>query len=321
MSDEFARPIVSVIIVNWNAREYLLQCLASLNTEASRYSMEIMVVDNASSDDSVDWVKRCYPDVVLIRNVENLGFAKANNLAILASTGRYVCFVNSDVKVLANCITGLVNFCEEHPKVGMVGPRIIGGDGKIAPSCRGFPSVWNMFCRALALDVLFPGNKMFSGYSLAYRAQEGTRSVDILFGCFWLVRRAALTEVGLLDEDFFMYSEDMDWCRRFWAHRWPVVFVPSCEAIHYGGGSSSNSPIRFAIERQKADLLYWRKHHSRLATACYFLISCLHLLLRVAACPIAACFQKSARQNWKNKSKSSLQCLKWLVTAAWATRD
>jgi GT2 family glycosyltransferase len=304
---------VSVIIVSWNARDYLMQCLDSLSAEACRYPMEIIVVDNASSDDSAEQVARRFPSVRLIRNKENLGFAKANNLAVSVSTGRYLCFVNSDVKVLPDCITKLVDFSDQNPKVGVTGPRIIGGDGKLQRSCRGFPTLWNMFCRALAFDVLWSKSKTFSGYSMTYWPQDTQRPVDILTGCFWLIRKEALTQVGLLDEEFFMYGEDMDWCKRFWAGNWQVVFVPSAEAIHYGGASSSNSPIRFYIEKQRADLQYWRKHHSHLTVALYFLISCLHLLLRMVGYSIAAMLKKPGRQVYSYKVKRSLRCLQWLV--------
>jgi GT2 family glycosyltransferase len=316
MIQEPQKNVVSVIIASWNAREYLHQCLASLTSEACFYPMEIIVVDNASSDGSADYVARHYPNVVLIRNRENLGFARANNLGISASTGRYICLINSDVKVLPNCITGLVDFCQEHPKVGMVGPRMIGFDGILQRSCRGFPNLWNMFCRALALDTLFPGNKMLTGYSLTHWKQDSLRPVDILFGCFWVVRREAVEQVGLLDEGFFIFSEDMDWCKRFWAHQWQVVFVPSSEAIHYGGASSSNAPLRFDIERQKADLQYWNKHYSFLATKSYLLISCLHLFLRTVGYSLAVLIKKSGQQNYQYKLRRSVLCLKWLVFSA-----
>jgi GT2 family glycosyltransferase len=298
-----------------------MQCLASLSTQASSYPMETIVVDNASSDGSADQVAALYPDVRLIRNAENVGFAKANNQAVSVSTGRYLCFVNSDVKVLPHCVTRLVDFCEENPDVGMVGPRIIGGDGKLQRSCRGFPTVWNMFCRAVALDTFFPGNKIFTGYSLSHWPQDSVRPVDILSGCFWLVRRRALSQVGLLDENFFMYGEDMDWCKRFRANRWQVVFLPSAEAIHYGGASSSNSPVRFYIEKQKADLQYWRKHHSALAVASYFVISCLHLLVRVAAYSMAVLLKKPARQIYQYKVKRSVMCLRWLISSCFGMRE
>jgi hypothetical protein len=306
---------VSVIIVSWNAREYLLQCLDSISAEVCRYPMEVIVVDNASSDGSADTVASRYPHVRLIRNSGNLGFAKANNIGIAASTGRYVCLVNSDVKVLPHCISRLVDFCEAHPEVGMVGPRVIGGDGRLQRSCRGFPSVWNMFCRALALDSLLPRCKLFTGHSLGHWPQDCVRQVDILSGCFWLVRRKALAQVGLLDESFFMYGEDMDWCRRFWSNGWQAVFVPSAEAIHHGGASSSKAPVRFYIEMHRADLQYWQKHHSSQAVASYFLVTCLHLLLRASGYSVLLFCGRSAREECRHKVRRSLGALKWMVSA------
>jgi GT2 family glycosyltransferase len=321
MNDESLNLDVSVIIISWNAREYLMACLASIDAASCRYPMEIIVVDNASTDGSADSVAKCFPNVRLVRNFENLGFAKANNIGVSMSTGRYLCLINSDVKVLPNCISRLIEFCEEHPTVGMVGPRIIGGDGNLQRSCRGFPNLWNMFCRALALDTLFPKTKIVTGYSLSYWAQDTLRPVEILSGCFWLARKEALKQVGLLDEDFFMYGEDMDWCKRFWAHDWQLVFVPSAEAIHYGGASSSNSPIRFYIEKQKADLQYWKKHHTFAAVISYFLISCLHLSLRVIAYSIAGLFKTGAQQTYAYKSKRSVLCLKWLISSPVRMRE
>jgi len=294
-----------------------MQCLSSLTSEVCRYPIDIIVVDNASSDGSPDCVESQFPNVLLIRNTENMGFAKANNIGVSVSTGKYLCFVNSDVKVLPDCITRLVEYCEEHPVAGMVGPRIIGGDGQLQRSCRGFPSVWNMFCRALALDSIFKDFKLFSGYLLNYWPQNSQREVDILSGCFWLVRRQAMEEVGLLDETFFIYGEDMDWCRRFWTKGWKVVFVPLGEAIHYGGGSSSNAPIRFYIERQKADLQYWKKHHSTLAVVCYLLISSLHMLLRIIGYSFGIVLNPK-ELSWRHKLRRSYLCLKWILESGFS---
>jgi GT2 family glycosyltransferase len=169
-----------------------------------------------------------------------------------------------------------------------------------------------MLCRTLALDNIFKNSKLFTGYSLRHWQQNSLREVDILTGCFWLVRRQALDEVGLLDETFFIYGEDMDWCKRFWSKGWRVVFVPSAEAIHYGGGSSSNAPVRFYIERQKADLQYWKKHHSGFAVACYLLISFLHMLLRIIGYSIVILLNP-AESGWQYKVKRSWACLKWIL--------
>jgi GT2 family glycosyltransferase len=314
MEKDSSQIIVSVIIVSWNARDYLKQCLESLSPAVCRYPMEIIVVDNASSDGSLELVESSFPHVRLIRSSANLGFARGNNLGIRNSNGRYLCLVNSDVKVLPDCISRLVDYCEQHPEVGMAGPRLTGGDGKLQRSCRGFPTLWNMLCRALALDTLFPRCKLFTGYSLSYWPQDSTRAVDILSGCFWLIRRETLSRVGLLDEAFFMYGEDMDWSKRFWLKGSRLALVSSAEAIHYGGASSSNAPVRFYIEKQRADLQYWAKHHSRIATACFFLISCLHLCLRVIGYSLALLLPRGARPAYQYKVKRSLACLKWLFS-------
>jgi hypothetical protein len=314
LSGNSASLTVSVVIVSWNAQDYLIQCLESLFTGQGCHSMEVIVVDNDSSDGSVESVVKRYPRARLIRNATNLGFSKANNIGISAATGKYLCLINSDVKVLPGCINRLVEYQEKHSDTGMVGPRIIGGDGKLQRSCRGFPTVWNMFCRALALDTFFPGIKAFTGYSLRYWAQDTCCAVDILSGCFWLIRREALASVGVLDESFFMYGEDMDWCKRFREHGWKLVFVPSAQAIHYGGASSANTPVRFYIERHRADLQYWQKHHSPPAVLGYFLLTCLHLLLRLAGYSAAFLFRRSARVTCRYKMRRSLAALKWMLS-------
>jgi hypothetical protein len=307
-------PLVSIIIVSWNAKDYLLKCLKSLTQTQGAAKMEIIVVDNASSDGSPEAVQREFPSVRLICTGSNLGFARANNIGMRASKGRYLGLINSDVEVLGDCISRLVDYCEHNPEAGMVGPRVIGGDRKLQRSCRGFPSVWNMFCRALALDALFPHVKLFTGYTLRYWPQDCTRTVDILTGCFWLARRQAVEQVGLLDESFFMYGEDMDWCKRFWGNGWKLVFVPSAEAVHYGGVSSSNAPVRFYIEKQRADLQYWQKHHSRLAVISYFLISCLHLMLRAIGYGVVLLFARGDQPACRYKVRRSLACLQWMVS-------
>ena len=135
----------------------------------------------------------------------------------------------------------------------------------------------------------------------------------MLTGCFWLVRRQALAQVGLLDERFFMYGEDMDWCKRFWLKGWQLTFVPSAEAVHYGGASSSNAPVRFYIERHRADLQYWDKHHSRPAVFCFFLVCCLHLVLRALGYSVAFVFKSRERATRGYKVKRSVACIRWML--------
>ena len=306
-------PTVSVVIVSWNARKYLAECLSSLTPAVCRYPMEIIVVDNASGDGSSDMVQRDFPDVRLIRNFDNFGFAKANNIGIRASAGDYIALVNSDVHVLDGALTRLVDHCRARPEVGIAGPRVIGRDGRLQRSCRGFPSLWNMLARALALDAVFPSSRCFGGYMLNHWGHEESREAEILSGCFWLVRRAALETVGLLDERFFIYGEDMDWCLRFRKAGWRASYLHAAEAIHYGGASSANAPTRFFVEKQRADLQYWQKHHRGPAFLAYFAIGCLHHGVRVVAHNLAAALPGVDRDVELFKARRSAVCLFWML--------
>lgn len=255
----------SFIIVSWNAKRCLFECLESLEKELNEYHAEIIVVDNGSVDGSSEMVRERFPGVVLIENQENLGFAKANNIGILRSEGKYIYFVNSDVKILNGCIKLMTNYMEKHSNVGLLGPKVLNADHTIQPSCKHFPTLLRSFCRAVALDSLFPKTRFFEGEFMTCSSSDTIQPVDIIVGCFWMVRRTAIEEVGLLDERFFIYSEDKDWCKRFHEAGWAVIYFPEAKIIHYGGASSANTPIRFYLEMQKANLQYWEKHHGRVS--------------------------------------------------------
>lgn len=292
---------VSVIIVSWNAKKHLVDCLNSLGN-----GREIIVVDNGSSEGSPEVVEKEFPQVKLIRNAENLGFARANNIGIRASTGRYVCLINSDVVVLNDCIESLVKFMDSNSPVGMAGPRILNPDRTLQVSCRHFPSIWNNLCQALGLNYVFPKSAFFSEPFMKYWAHDEIRKVDVLSGCFLMIRREAIDEVGLLDENFFIYGEDIDWCRRFHKSGWDVMLYPEAQAIHIGGASSSNAPIRFYLETQKADLQYWRKHHGVLGRFAYTFIILLRQILRAIHGAIWYVISPSERKSTSLKLKRSL---------------
>lgn len=314
MNDGSGNLTVSVIIVSWNAKDYLAKCLDSLAANPGRHALEVIVVDNDSSDGSPELVQERYPTTRLIRSGANLGFAKANNIGLAASRGDVLMLVNSDVEVLPGCIDGLVEHLRSDRSLGMVGPRIIGGDGLLQRSCRSFPTLWNMFCRALGLDSVLGRYKLFSGYSMRYWSQLDTRHVDILTGCFWAVTREAYEDVGGLDEGFFIYGEDMDWCKRFWLKGRKLTFLSTTRAIHYGGGSSRNAPIRFFLEKQKADLQYWRKHHSALQAFGYLVISIVHMMLRIIGYSLRQLVGGDV-SSYRYKVRRSIECLKLLSRA------
>ena len=300
---------VSIVILSWNTRQMLCQCVESVCARTNQINYEIIVVDNASSDGSADAVANQFPQVKLIRNKENFGFARANNIGIRASTGRYVCLINSDVIVQDGCIEKLMEFMDKNPSVGLAGPRILNPDGGLQVSCRHFPSFWNNLCQVLGFNKLFPKSVFFSEPFMKYWSHDEIRKVDALSGCFWMVCRKALDEVGLLDEDFFFYGEDIDWCKRFHKAGWDVVFYPEAAAIHFGGASSSNAPVRFYIEMQKADLHYWRKHHGRLGQSAYWMIILLRQLVRL---PVYVLIYIFRRDNAIFKLKRNIVCIRWL---------
>jgi GT2 family glycosyltransferase len=306
---------ISVVIVSWNAKAFLLKCIDSIISQRGADSLEIVVVDNASKDGSPEAVKANYPQVKLIANDDNYGFAKANNIGIRVTTGDYLFLINSDVVVSEGCFAKTMRYMDEHPEIGMLGPKIVGQDGNVQRSCMGYPSLWSVLCRALALDSLFPRSKLFGSHLLTYWDHNDTRPVEVINGCFWVVRRTAMEQVGLLDERFFIYAEDIDWSKRFNEGGWQVVFFSEAEALHYGGASSSNAPIRFDIEAQRASYQYWQKHHSRVTVLCFLLISLLHHSLRIigglATYPLQQ--RKSASIY---KIKRAVASIRWIVGPA-----
>lgn len=303
---------ISIIIVSWNAKNFLIDFLNSLSNSTG-ITQEIIVVDNGSTDGSCEFVEKEFPHVRLIKNNENLGFARANNIGITESKGRYLCLINSDVIVLDGCIEGLVKFMDSDPTVGMAGPRILNSDRTLQVSCRHFPSIWNNLCQATGLNKIFPKSAFFSEPFMNYWSHDFVRSIDVLTGCFWIVRREALDRVGLLDEHFFFYGEDIDWCNRFHNAGWDIKFYPGSQAIHFGGGSSKNAPIRFYLELQKADLHYWKKHYGSIGRACYAMIIIFRHLLRIVAMAFWFIIFPSKRKETSFKLKRCLVCIRWVL--------
>jgi GT2 family glycosyltransferase len=282
---------ISVIILSWNDLPHLMMCLESLKRFTGRRTMEIIVVDNASTDGSPDAVANRFPDVILIKNKENLGFPKGNNMGIAASKGKYVCLVNSDIEFLDSGIDTLADYMDEHTDIGMIGPKILNADRTHQSSCRRFPSLWNNLCATLGLAGALKNSKFLSGEHMFYFKGDRTLDVNVLVGCFWMVRRTALSEFGLLDENFFMYAEDIDWCRRCWKAGWRVVFFPGANAIHYRGGSSKNDPVRCAVDQQNSVFKYWKKHHGILPSLIIRLLIFNYLCLRFVPTLIRYAFQ------------------------------
>ncbi|MEO6965428.1 MAG: glycosyltransferase family 2 protein [Acidobacteriaceae bacterium] len=307
---------ISVIIVNWNTRNLLEQCLESLTSAPASRSTEIIVVDNASSDDSVEMVEKKFPHVKLIRSQENLGFAKANNLAIQRSVGRYVSLVNSDVKVLPGCLDALADYLDRNPKVGNVGPRVLNTDMTLQTSCRYFPTLWNNFCAAAGLSSVFRRSRLFSGEEMNFFAHDRITLVEGLVGCFWMLRRDAIQNVGTLDESFFMYGEDLDWCRRCWNANWQVAFTPAALAIHHRGGSSHAHITRLAVTQQNSVLHYWSKHKSPLELLGIKSIFLFRHLIRYSLGLILRLVRPADVSRSEGRARTSWACMQALLSGS-----
>jgi GT2 family glycosyltransferase len=304
---------VSFVIVSWNAKDYLRECLASLSAASRGMDTEVIVVDNASSDGSWMMVRDEFPTVKLLRKETNAGFARANNRGIESAHGRYLCLVNSDVHVFPEAIKTILEYMEAHPDVGLVGPKALNGDRTRQPTCRTLPTLRSSFFRALSLDTAFPRSLLFGSHFMTNWDYDQTREVDILGGCFWMIRRSALQGVGLLDTQFFMYGEDMDFCRRCHAVGWKVIFHPAAQIIHYGGASSSNAPARFWIEMQRANLQYWIKHRGRASVLAYYACLLLHHGVRVAGLAARRCLGSNHRDAVRANFDKNWRGLKWLL--------
>ncbi len=255
---------LSVIVVNYNVREFLDHALTSLQKAMRGIRGEIIVVDNASDDGSVEMVRKRYPGVQLIASDSNLGFAKANNRALKRSRGKYLLLINPDTVVQEDTLRVMINFFEEHPEVGLAGCKILNPDGTFQLACRrSFPTPWVAFTKIFGLSTLFPQSRFFGRYNLTYLDPNRTYEVDAVSGSFMVLRRSVYEQVGGLDEDFFMYGEDLDWCYRIQRAGWKIYYVPATQIIHYKGESTKRSSIDEIKMFYEAMDLFVRKHLSR----------------------------------------------------------
>ncbi len=255
---------VAIAIVNWNTRDLLAQCLVSVFGTASNTSLEVWAVDNASSDGSATMVRERFPQVHLIENAENLGFARANNQALHLAQGRYLLLLNSDTEVQPGALSCLADALERYPEAGAVGPRMLNPDGTLQNSYGSLPSVLDEILGPYWLDFL---NKPWGAIGRRYRRREledgDYKRVDrVSFACT-LIRREALDQVGLLDERFALYSEDYDWFKRLRDAGWQVLFCPQAQVIHHWGASSRQRSDWSLSQLYRSKRLYYAKHYGR----------------------------------------------------------
>ena len=280
---------VSIIVVAWNVRELLGNCLRSVYEQTKGIEYEVIYVDNGSVDGSVEMVRKEFPQTRIIENQDNKGFIRANNQGIEIATGRYVLLLNSDTIVLENAIARTAQFADAHPEAAVVGCRVLNPDGSLQDNCFRFYSTSNMILDVLWLSRAFPRNKWFGRKAYGGWDYDSVREVDVVVGCFSLVRVKAIQQVGVMDERFFVYGDDIDWCYRFTKAGWKVLFAPVGQIVHYGGQTTRKEAGRFSLQLHGAVLINVKTHYSfltfmgcRLLTACYLLMRVPYWLLKAA---------------------------------------
>ena len=255
---------LSVVVINWNTRRLLERCLESLFASAADIKdLEVLVVDNGSSDGSAEMVASRFPLAALLANAENMGFARANNLAMSRAAGDYILILNPDTEVVGTAVPEMLRFADDHPDVAVVGPQLLNPDGTIQSSRRRFPSAATAFLESTVLQRWLPHHPALQRFYMLDRDDWHTQEVDWVVGAALLVRRAAVLQVGTMDEGYFMYSEELDWCRRFAGAGWKVVYHPAARVIHHGGQGSDQDVFHRHTRFQHSKTRYFEKYYGR----------------------------------------------------------
>jgi len=254
---------LSIIIVSYNTKDFIKECLKSIRITSKGFIYEIIVVDNVSSDGTSQMVKEEFPDVITIKSRENLGFSKANNLGVQKSKGKYVLFLNPDTVVYKNTLFNMVKFMDEHTKAGAATCKLVMPGGRLDDAAhRGFPNPWNSFSYFSGLSKVFPKSKLFGGYNLGWLDISKTHEIDACAGAFMMVRRQAGEKIGWWDEDYSFYGEDLEFCFRLKEEGWKIYFVPSISILHYkgvsGGIKKVSKRITTANLETKKRVTNWR---------------------------------------------------------------
>ena len=279
---------LSVCIVTYKARDLLRECLQSLYENTRLPELEVIVVDNGSQDGIGDMLQQEYPAVQFIENEGNAGFTRPMNQALRVARGEYLVQLNPDTLVLPNALDQLVGFMESNLEVGICSPKVLNRDHSLQKSCRrGEPRPWAMISYFLGLSTLFPRSKFFGRYHLNYMDENAIHEVAGVSGSCMLIRREVIDQIGFLDERFFAYQEDADYCFRAHQAGWRIYYMPQAQIIHYGGqGGSRVEPYRSIVEWHKSYWLYYRKHLAKdyffLFNWSYYLLMFLKLSLTLA---------------------------------------
>ncbi len=253
-------PTVSVVIVSYRSRDTLVACLPSLAAAREIVDLEVVVVDNAPGDGTVEWIQHEHPWVETVANADNAGFTRGVNQGLARARGAYLLVLNPDCEVTSSALLELIRVASERPRIAAVAPLLVDGDGHTARSCGRFPDLWTLFCDHLGLAGAFPNSSWFGRYKYGGRTIESLGRVDWASGAALLIPRDAYEALGGLDENIFMYMEEVDWCRRAAQSGREVRFVPQARIIHHGQHSSRQAPGETYLHNLRSRVYYFRKH-------------------------------------------------------------
>ncbi|MEJ2746766.1 MAG: glycosyltransferase family 2 protein, partial [Anaerolineae bacterium] len=260
-----SQPDLSIIIVSWNVRDLLQACLSSIAANRGELDLEVIVVDGASADGSPEMVRQQFPWVKLIACDENVGFPRGNNIGLREANGRFLLLLNPDTEIRGDALSIMVNYLAQHDDVGLLGPQLRNSDGSIQSSRRRFPTLVTAVLESTWLEPVAP-KRVLRHYYAQDLADDQTSEVDWVTGACMLTRREIAAAVGGLDEAYFMYSEELDWCRRIKDAGWRIIYLPAAQVMHHVGKSSEQAVTARHINFQRAKLRYFRKYHGWLAT-------------------------------------------------------
>ena len=304
---------LSIIIVSWNCWEYIDQCLQSLEHSESKCSYTVVVVDNDSDDGTPLRVKERYPYVDVITNDQNVGFATANNQALRVVRSRYILLLNPDTVVRKGALDALIQFMDDRENIWAAGPAMVNADGTPQRTGVRFPTNWNILVEALFLDRLYPQLRLFGRHKELFEDPERPRAVDYVQGACLMVRFKAIETIGGLDEHFFMYFEETDWCYRIKAAGGEVYYCPSATVVHFGGGETGHYDEVRLLHYHRSLLLFYHKHYSTLRSVGMRTVLAFRAVLRTVVWSVVAATKPAMRRSAVSSARGYIKTLGMLL--------
>ncbi|MFH1061306.1 MAG: glycosyltransferase family 2 protein [Candidatus Omnitrophota bacterium] len=304
--------LLSIIIVNYNTGKFLLDCVKSIYSGHELSGFEIIIIDNASSDDSLIQLKKEYPHILLVNNKENLGFGKAVNQGIKIANNKFILLLNPDTIISSGCFDKMIAFLRNNPKAGACGPAIYNSDKNLQMSCHHFPGLLDIVFDKTHLNKIFSKNPLFGRYQMSYWAHDTLREVDWLTGACFMIRAELFRAVNGFDPGFFMFSEDIDLCLRIKQKGFKCFYLPQATIIHYQSGSSDVIKNKSPVIAWESLILFWQKHHNPFSLLCLKIILTWDAWLKIAILNIL--FLTLKTEKHKNPVLAEIAYFKQVLT-------